>query len=521
MAFIHRKSVEETTWKKLQKFFAQNLLVAFLLAGVAIGFCILSQMGYERSNRQQLELNQFYLTLEEAHGQLHTYASGINADLEDTITNHLEMLNISIAFLEELPVGIIYQRDIEDVANMLENYEAYAREVLAYEKESFSDLQELTWISKVNQSFYNAQEVYQSINAEFRGLYSQILEFSRTQLEQARLRYVVFICSIIAVLIFLGIGELFYSILISHAITDPIRELTRSIQKFDLEKLEDCRQVSLGSTSNAEMNVLVRVFNVMLGTIQAQFVKIQENARTELQLKQKEMENLRITNLLRSSELKILQMQINPHFLFNTLNMISQTAYVEGADTTSQLLDSTAAYLRYTLDFASRSVPLSKEIEYLGIYVSLLEQRFAGRIKFIFDLDESFHQICVPALILQPLVENAVTHGVGMYLKNASVTIRTEYHQESGRGVIQIVDNGEGMTEEKRAAVLHDMKHANYPEQNIGLSNVYARLDAFFCGQASMEISSVPHVETVITISLPCEGTSVSVMTGGQEVWDE
>ena len=230
----------------------------------------------------------------------------------------------------------------------------------------------------------------------------------------------------------------------------PIRELTLSIQKFDLEKLENCRQVSLHSASNAEMNVLVKVFNVMLQTIQAQFVKIQENARTALRLQQKEMENLQITNLLRSSELKILQMQINPHFLFNTLNMISQTAYVEGADTTSQLLDSTAAYLRYALDFAARAVPLSKEIEYLGIYVSLLEQRLAGRIRFVFDLDESFHQICVPALILQPLVENAVSHGVGMYLKDASVTIRTEYDPENDRGLIQIEDNGEGMTEEKR-----------------------------------------------------------------------
>ena len=521
MAFVYRKPVEETTWKKLQKFFGQNLFIAFLLAAVAIGFCILSQLEYERSNRRQLELNQFYLTLEETHGELHTYASGINASLESSITSHLEELNTSIAFLEELPVGIIYQRDIEDVASMLENYEKYAREVLSFEKASFSELQELSWISKVNQSYYNAQEVYRSINAEFRGLYSQILEFSRAELEQTRDRYVVFICCIVAVLFFLGLGELFYSILISQAITDPIRELTLSIRKFNLEKLEDCSQVSLHSGSNAEMNVLVSVFNVMLQTMQAQFAKLQENARTELQLKQKEMENLRITNLLRSSELKILQMQINPHFLFNTLNMISQTAYVEGADTTSQLLDSTAAYLRYALDFAARAVPLSKEIEYLCIYVSLLEQRFAGRIKFVFDLDESFHQICVPALILQPLVENAVAHGVGMYLNDAFIAIRTEYDQESNKGIIQIVDNGEGMTEEKREEVLYDMKHSNHPEQKIGLSNVYARLATFFGGEASIEISSIPNVKTVVTISLPCSGIVNSGKEYSQEAHNE
>ena len=137
---------------------------------------------------------------------------------------------------------------------------------------------------------------------------------------------------------------------------------------------------------------------------------------------------------------------------------------------------------------------------------------------FVFDLDESYHQICVPGLILPPLVENSVSHGVGMYLKDASVTIRTEYDPENDRGLIQIEDNGEGMTEEKLREVLYEMKHSTHPEQKIGLSNVYARLDTFFCGQASMEISSVPNVKTVITISLPCSGISVSGEARSQEV---
>ena len=208
-------------------------------------------------------------------------------------------------------------------------------------------------------------------------------------------------------------------------------------------------------------------------------------------------------------------MQINPHFLFNTLNMISQTAYMEDAEQTSQLLDSTAALLRYALDSAAREVPLSREIENLGIYVSLLEQRFGSRIQFTFELDETFHAITVPALILQPLVENAITHGVGMYLKNGHVTIRTEYDPENSLGIIRIIDNGAGLKQEELEQVRREMKQSKHPEQKLGLSNVYARLRIYFHGSADIEITSIPNVETKISIFLPfTQKTPVSTKKG-------
>lgn len=517
MAFLQKKYLTETTEKKLRSFFGQNLFFVFLLAAAAISFCIASESWYEQASRQQLELNQFYLELQQVHEELYTYASGVNSVQGESIRTHLENLHTSIEFLKELPIGVIYERDINDVGNMVENYTECTEQVLSYERDSFLDLQETAWVSKMNQSYYDAQGIYQSIHAEFQGLYSQILEFARMEMTQFELRHRVFVCFLISILVFMILGELFYSILLSHTITDPIRELTVSIQRLNLQRLEECRDVGMSVTSNIEMNVLVEAFNRMLQTIQSQFVKIQENASTAIRLHQKEVENLQITNLLRSSELKTLQMQINPHFLFNTMNMISQTAYVEGADTTSQLLDSTAALLRYTLDFSTKAVPLSKEIEFLGIYVSLQEQRFGGRIRFHFELDESFHHICIPALILQPLVENAITHGVGMYVRDALIIIRTEYDPELDRGIIRIIDNGVGMTAETLQTVLAEMKHSTHPEQKIGLSNVYARLHIFFDGRAHMEVQSIPEIKTEITIFLPCSSTASSAQNMDRE----
>ncbi len=504
MAYLQRKHSADTTEGKLRKFFCQNLFFASILTTIAIIFCIFSETRYEQSSTQQLELNHFYLEFEELHASLYSYTSRVDKTLSVSILNQLARLRNSMDFLKNLKISTIYQRDIEDVSNMLELYTAYVNDVLSYGEFSLSDFDSSSWISEINDAFYHTQTVYQSINAEFRSLYSQILEFYRITMAQMRLQHRLFIALIVLVLIFMILAEFAYSNRLSHVITDPMKELTSSIRGFDLKKLADYQTFHLSSQSNLEMNVLVEVFNMMLATLQEQVKKIQENADIAIELHKKEVENLQITNLLRSSALKSLQMQINPHFLFNTLNMISQTAYLEGADKTSLLLDSTAVLLRYTLDFATRAVPLSKEIEILGIYVSLQEQRFGGRIRFTFDLDESFHHIKVPALILQPLVENSITHGIGMYLKDASVTIRTQYDSSRDIGIIRIIDNGIGLTQEQLQKVREEMKQIENADQKIGLSNVYSRLHIFFYGKADMEIYSIPQIKTEVVLSLPC-----------------
>lgn len=220
-------------------------------------------------------------------------------------------------------------------------------------------------------------------------------------------------------------------------------------QQFGKRDMSRIEYVNLEQGAEEEMQTLIQVYNSMIHRIQVQIRTIQENASAQEKLKDQELENLKIRNMLKTSELKALQMQINPHFLFNTLNMISQTAYMEGAEQTITLLDSTARLLRYTLDYTDKSVTLSKELEILGHYVELQEYRFGERIRFEFDLDERFHDIHVPSLILQPLVENAVSHGVGMKLRDAVITIRTIYKPEENLGIVEIEDNGVGIGEDR------------------------------------------------------------------------
>lgn len=494
MASVQRKSSANTTKHKLNTFFAQNIFFVFLLAVATIFFCAVSNTRYRQLGEQQLELHRFYRSLESLHSELTTYAARGDHSVLSSGDESLKELCDSVAVLQAIRIDSVYQRDISDVARMLNDYGGFLEEVL---NTSEPDLR--------NQSYYRAEQIYHTINAGFRSLNFQILEYTRVKMEKLQTTQQMFIALISVFLLFMIGADMIYSMGLSRSIVDPIGELTSSIQGYSLKHVEDYREVTLCSASNEEMNILVGVFNTMLKTIREQMETIRENADIEIKLQQKEVENLQITNLLRTSELKSLQMQINPHFLFNTLNMISQTAYMEEAEQTSLLLESTAALLRYALDFAAREVPLSKEMENLGTYVLLLEHRFGGRIQFTFDLDEQFHNITVPALILQPLVENAITHGVGMYLKDGHVTIRTEYDPENETGIIRITDNGVGLEPEELERVRTEMRQSEHPEQKLGLSNVYARLRIFFHGRAEMEIESVPGVETEITMVLPCD----------------
>ena len=111
-------------------------------------------------------------------------------------------------------------------------------------------------------------------------------------------------------------------------------------------------------------------------------------------------------------------------------------------------------------------------------------------------------------LTLQPLVENALTHGVGMKIKDARVVIRTIYDTVNSRGIVEVEDNGEGMTEEKLFLVRAEMKKNQWNGKKIGLANIYMRLQIFFGNAADVEISSVPGEATCVRLLFPVEKES-------------
>ncbi|MBR5116759.1 MAG: histidine kinase, partial [Lachnospiraceae bacterium] len=194
---------------------------------------------------------------------------------------------------------------------------------------------------------------------------------------------------------------------------------------------------------------------------------------------------------LKDAELKYLQAQVNPHFLFNTLNAGAQLAMLENADRTSVFIQNMAAFFRYKLKREDKDTTLADEIGLVDNYVYILNVRFSGEILFEKDVDERCLKVPVPGMILQPIVENAVNYGIRNvdHEKRIRLTVRSE-----GTLIRVIVrDNGVGMSAERIEKVLAGnagenpvMKDSN----GVGLSNVMARMRLFYNTDHVMNITS-------------------------------
>ena len=354
-------------------------------------------------------------------------------------------------------------------------------------------------IEKYEKSFMEASKIYQYLDAGIYGLNN--LQFHSNSIHyQSLMDSLEYSESInIIILLIIGVTSVFLIEILTLRFTKPLKQLAvtaRKVGKGDLEV-----QVKESGTKD-EVGIVTEEFNKMVSSLRFYIEKQKESLELENAMKKKE---ILMETHLKDAQLKYLQAQIHPHFLFNTLNMIAKTAYIGDSDKTVFLLQKTAQLLRYSLDYMGKSVTLAREMEMLGNYVYLQEQRFGERISFEFDLDESFHQIQVPCLILQPLVENAITHGVGGYLKDGQIKIRTKYNVERKMGEVSVEDNGYGMTKEQLEKIKKDLDCPQIQREKIGLANVYMRIKLFYGEKASFEMESVPMVKTKILIRMPWE----------------
>ena len=195
----------------------------------------------------------------------------------------------------------------------------------------------------------------------------------------------------------------------------------------------------------------------------------------------------------------MLKNQINPHFLFNTLNMIASMAQVEDAATTEQMITAMSRLFRYNLKSTDSVMPLERELKVVSDYMYLQQMRFGKRLRFTSDCPDDTLDHLVPSFALQPLVENAIVHGISAQKEGGKIHIRAR--RADGRLWLWVSDTGCGMAEERLAQIRGALAAGDEKATGVGLGNIYRRIHAMY-PDGEMEVFSRAGCGTVIRLAV-------------------
>jgi signal transduction histidine kinase len=262
-----------------------------------------------------------------------------------------------------------------------------------------------------------------------------------------------------------------------------------------------------------ELDQVVEAFNRMKSEIRQFIEEIHWQDNIKQEYMQEKMRNMKMEGLVRHMEIYALQAQMNPHFLFNTLNTGMQLAILEGADRTGEYMENMAHLFRHIIRNKEIIVPLRHEIDGLRYYFAILRVRFPKNLDLVLDYDEALQDSCkVPVSIIQPLVENCIVHAFKEMPPRALIIVRAEKH--GGRLALSVRDNGRGMPKDTAEKLLHPLSLDESSQSRVmGLENVIQRLYFFYPDDPEVvSIETRQGEGTLIVISIdtgrePCIGS--------------
>lgn len=278
----------------------------------------------------------------------------------------------------------------------------------------------------------------------------------------------------------LVIVALILSNIIARKITLPIQKLRDSMARV---QEGDFHGADIEVISENEIGSLTKSFNVMTHRIE----ELMEQNVHEQELKRK-------------SEMKALQSQINPHFLYNTLDSIIWMAEGKKNEEVVLMTASLARLLRQSISNEDEVVSIGNEIEYVRSYLTIQKMRYKDKLEFEINVDPSIRHVKIVKLVLQPIVENAIYHG--LKYKESKGLLTVHGYTEGENAVIQIIDNGVGMDEETLKHIFERHK-VNYHSNGVGVYNVQKRLQLHYGQNYGITYRSEQGVGTTATIVIP------------------
>jgi two-component system sensor histidine kinase YesM len=300
-----------------------------------------------------------------------------------------------------------------------------------------------------------------------------------------------FMIIIAATLLILSVLSIFFAM----DILTPIKRLVQGMKTMQESKTHD----EIIIDRQDELGYLSQCFNDM-----SREIDILVNRVYKEQLTRKE------------AEIKTLQAQINPHFLFNTLESINWMARLNNVDEISEMVTALSALMEAGIGKGGPLVTIKEEIDFVDSYILIMKNRYGERLDFNKSIDSSLLGIKVPKLLLQPLVENAIYHGVDKFRKQGKIYLIIRKIDQ--RVEIEVLDNGQGMTEEDIRELNKNLNEGNdaylFSENSgmgIGLKNVNRRIKLFYGVEYGVRVESIYEEYMKVVVTIPVVGIQKGV----------
>ncbi|NLY45596.1 MAG: histidine kinase [Tissierella sp.] len=293
------------------------------------------------------------------------------------------------------------------------------------------------------------------------------------------------------------------SMIIFKVVSDDIVKTLKNLSRYakKLSNREWDTPDAIGD-SYKELDEFTHALNHMKNSIKLYIEKINESARIESNYQSEKIKNIEKDKIIRETQLKLLQMQINPHFLFNNLNTVSRMAMFEGAANTVEIVDAVSKILRFNLSQRDSFIKLSDELEVVKAFAYIHNIKYEDRFSINYNIEEGLDDTKIPPMIVQLVVENSIKHGfVGMDKKGE---ININIYSREGFVVINVEDNGDGICKAKIQKIMgaDDLEYSNN-STGLGISNIKKRLQLYFGRNDLLAIESSEGIGTKVRISIP------------------
>lgn len=475
------------------------LLASFSIVYLSI---LYSTVSVNSQSGEMFKINQ---ELEDLNSLLLKTSSNVETYLDskdsDSFIGYLDNKMEIESFISKYNKGYNYDMTylkLNNISNMLKKYTEKSDTAIEFKRARFT--------SRYIQSFEETEEIYLIIKNEIKEI--KLLELNSNlrnykTLEESVSRLSLIFIALSSILIIMSLVFIYN---FTDKIIHPIEDLSDHSKKVSLGQYDN---LLIEETYFDEASVLTNSMNEMTSSIKKYIDELHDKANTETKLRNAQIKNLKIENLLKQAELTALQSQINPHFLFNCLNAGVGLAGLEDAERTSEYLDNLSQLFRYNLSGLEQIVTLKDELNNVSNYFELMKVRFSDRIDYVFDIDQDALRVNMPPLILQPLVENSFIHGFEN--KEQDCLVKLSIKKEGNNTVIKLYDNGKGISKERLFKINNEYftddkiedidKHMGHTT-GLGVTNVYQRLKLFYNSDDIIEINSEEGQWTLVTIKL-------------------